>query len=169
MSLLDIRVGRIMKVDQHPNAESLYVEEIDLGEEKPRQVAGRAARFQSLEPYDREGVDALSLAPGCITSVQTGSVCKLAVAADRQRPRQVRAKRADAGPRCGGRLQPETSEDAGCAPVFLDSLNSVPGSSLLRMRVADGQDVVSVQSAAIQCIALACAPGDELRHGAVRI
>ena len=35
---LDIRVGRIVKVDQHPNAESLYVEDIDLGEEKPRQV-----------------------------------------------------------------------------------------------------------------------------------
>ena len=27
-----------MKVDQHPNADSLYVEEIDVGEEKPRQV-----------------------------------------------------------------------------------------------------------------------------------
>jgi len=35
---LDIRVGRIVKVEQHPNAESLYVEDIDLGEEKPRQV-----------------------------------------------------------------------------------------------------------------------------------
>ena len=38
MDALDIRVGRIVKVDQHPNAESLYVEDIDLGEEKPRQV-----------------------------------------------------------------------------------------------------------------------------------
>ena len=35
---LDIRVGRIVKVEQHPNAESLYVEYIELGEEKPRQV-----------------------------------------------------------------------------------------------------------------------------------
>ncbi len=43
MDLLDIRVGRIVKVEQHPNAESLYVEEIDLGEEKPRQVGGHAA------------------------------------------------------------------------------------------------------------------------------
>lgn len=26
------------QVDRHPNAEKLYLEEIDLGEEKPRQV-----------------------------------------------------------------------------------------------------------------------------------
>ena len=36
---LDIRVGQIVKVGPHPNAESLYVEEIDVGEEKPRQVS----------------------------------------------------------------------------------------------------------------------------------
>jgi hypothetical protein len=31
-------VGTIVKVDKHPNADSLYLEEIDLGEDKPRQV-----------------------------------------------------------------------------------------------------------------------------------
>ena len=34
----DIRVGTIVKVDKHPNADALYLEEIDLGEDKPRQV-----------------------------------------------------------------------------------------------------------------------------------
>ena len=38
IGLLDIRVGTIVKVDKHPNAETLYLEEIDLGEDKPRQV-----------------------------------------------------------------------------------------------------------------------------------
>lgn len=42
---LDIRVGQIVKVDRHPNADSLYVEEIDLGEEQPRQ-----ARIDKLSP-----------------------------------------------------------------------------------------------------------------------
>ena len=32
------RVGKILAVERHPNAESLYVETIDLGEDKPRQV-----------------------------------------------------------------------------------------------------------------------------------
>ena len=39
VDMLDIRVGQIIKVEQHPNADSLYVEEIDLGEDKPRQVS----------------------------------------------------------------------------------------------------------------------------------
>lgn len=40
IDMLDIRVGQIVKVDQHPNADSLYLEEIDLGEGQPRQVCG---------------------------------------------------------------------------------------------------------------------------------
>jgi len=43
---LDIRVGRIVKVEQHPNAESLYVEDIDLGEDKPRQVGATVLVFK---------------------------------------------------------------------------------------------------------------------------
>ena len=31
-------MGTIVKIDKHPNADSLYLEEIDLGEDKPRQV-----------------------------------------------------------------------------------------------------------------------------------
>ena len=42
VDMLDIRVGQIVSVKQHPNADSLYVEEIDLGEDKPRQVSGSA-------------------------------------------------------------------------------------------------------------------------------
>ncbi len=38
---LDIRVGRIVAVEPHPNAESLYLEQIDLGEAQPRQARGR--------------------------------------------------------------------------------------------------------------------------------
>ena len=37
-SLLRCRVGQIVTVGLHPDAESLYVEEIDLGEGQPRQV-----------------------------------------------------------------------------------------------------------------------------------
>ena len=38
VDMLDIRVGQILSVKQHPDADSLYVEEIDIGEEQPRQV-----------------------------------------------------------------------------------------------------------------------------------
>ena len=38
VDVLNIRVGRILSVELHPNADGLYVEQIDLGEGAPRQV-----------------------------------------------------------------------------------------------------------------------------------
>lgn len=46
---LDLRVGRILKATKHPDADALYVEEIDLGEEKPRTVVSGLVRFVPLE------------------------------------------------------------------------------------------------------------------------
>jgi len=44
-SRLDIRVGRVLRAWKHPEADSLYVEEIDLGEETPRQVVSGLVKY----------------------------------------------------------------------------------------------------------------------------
>ncbi|KAG2495304.1 hypothetical protein HYH03_006576 [Edaphochlamys debaryana] len=49
IDMLDCRVGRIVKIDKHPNADALYLEEIDVGEEKPRQVISGLRNFVPLE------------------------------------------------------------------------------------------------------------------------
>ncbi|KAG1659459.1 hypothetical protein FOA52_007929 [Chlamydomonas sp. UWO 241] len=49
---LDIRVGTIVKCGPHPNADSLYLEEIDLGEEKPRQVISGLVKFVPQEKME---------------------------------------------------------------------------------------------------------------------
>ena len=46
---LDIRVGVITKVQKHPDADSLYVEEIDVGEPTPRTVVSGLVKYISLE------------------------------------------------------------------------------------------------------------------------
>lgn len=46
---LDFRVGRILEAKRHPDADTLYVETIDLGEETPRTVVSGLVRFVSLE------------------------------------------------------------------------------------------------------------------------
>ncbi|MFH4981261.1 hypothetical protein AB6A40_007970 [Gnathostoma spinigerum] len=46
---LDIRVGRILKAEKHANADSLYVEQIDLGEQQPRTVVSGLARHVPLD------------------------------------------------------------------------------------------------------------------------
>eukprot|EP00898_Chlorokybus_atmophyticus_P008028 jgi/Chlat1/8226/Chrsp77S07668 len=49
VSRLDVRVGRIQKCGKHPDADSLYVEEIDVGEDKPRTVVSGLVNFVPLE------------------------------------------------------------------------------------------------------------------------
>lgn len=45
ISALDIRVGKITKVWEHPEADKLYCEEIDVGEDEPRSIVS------GLKPY----------------------------------------------------------------------------------------------------------------------
>jgi len=49
LSKIDVRVGRVLTVDKHPEADGLYVETIDLGEEKPRQVVSGLVKYMSAD------------------------------------------------------------------------------------------------------------------------
>ena len=53
ITALDIIVGRLTKVWEHPDADKLYCEEIDVGEDSPRQVASGLRPYMSAE--DMEG------------------------------------------------------------------------------------------------------------------
>ena len=46
---LDLRVGRIVEAKKHPDADALYVETIDFGEEKPRTVVSGLVKHVPLE------------------------------------------------------------------------------------------------------------------------
>uniref|UniRef100_A0A1E1XUU5 Putative trna-binding protein n=1 Tax=Amblyomma sculptum TaxID=1581419 RepID=A0A1E1XUU5_AMBSC len=49
VSRLDLRVGRIVSAVKHPDADSLYVEQVDVGEEKHRTVVSGLVKFVPLE------------------------------------------------------------------------------------------------------------------------
>lgn len=49
ISKLDLVVGKILSVKKHPDADSLYVEQIDVGEEKPREVVSGLVRYMREE------------------------------------------------------------------------------------------------------------------------
>lgn len=53
---LDIRVGVISKAWKHPESEKLYCEEIDIGEEEPKQIASGLQAFYSLEEMQNRKV-----------------------------------------------------------------------------------------------------------------
>ncbi|SDA02764.1 BZ3500_MvSof-1268-A1-R1_Chr11-1g03144 [Microbotryum saponariae] len=47
--MIDLRVGKIVEVAVHPDADSLYVEKIDVGEEEPRTVVSGLVKYMTLE------------------------------------------------------------------------------------------------------------------------
>lgn len=53
IGLLDIRVGKVVKVENHPNPDGahLYVEQIDIGEAKPRTIVSGLVKYMSKEEF----------------------------------------------------------------------------------------------------------------------
>lgn len=52
ISRVDIRVGRIVHIEPHPDADSLYVEKIDVGEAEPRTVISGLRNFVAQDKLD---------------------------------------------------------------------------------------------------------------------
>jgi len=46
---IDIRIGKIVNVERHKDAETLYVEQIDVGEEKARNVVSGLVKFVPID------------------------------------------------------------------------------------------------------------------------
>ncbi|XP_059996650.1 tyrosine--tRNA ligase, cytoplasmic isoform X3 [Lagenorhynchus albirostris] len=71
-SRLDIRVGRVISVDKHPDADSLYVEKIDVGEAEPRTVVSGLVQFAPREELqDRLVVVLCNLKPQKMRGIES--------------------------------------------------------------------------------------------------
>ncbi|GAV67186.1 tRNA_bind domain-containing protein [Cephalotus follicularis] len=70
--LLDIRVGRIVKAWRHEEAESLYVEEVDVGEGAPRIICSGLVNYIPLDQLeDRKVVVLANLKPRNMRGVKS--------------------------------------------------------------------------------------------------
>ncbi|KAF8059373.1 PMA1 [Scenedesmus sp. PABB004] len=56
LAALDIRVGRVLSCERHPDADSLYVEQIDVGEPEPRTIVSGLVKYVPLEAMTGRGV-----------------------------------------------------------------------------------------------------------------
>ncbi|KAL3724566.1 hypothetical protein ACJRO7_029698 [Eucalyptus globulus] len=69
---LDIRVGLITKVQKHPDADSLYVEEIDVGEDQNRTVVSGLVKYIPLEEMQNRKVCVLcNLKPATMRGIKS--------------------------------------------------------------------------------------------------
>lgn len=51
ISKLDIRVGKVLSVNNHPEKDGVYVESIDLGEAEPRTIVSGLVKYISKEDF----------------------------------------------------------------------------------------------------------------------
>ncbi len=83
-SRIDLRVGFIKSVTKHPQADSLYVEEIDVGEEKPRQVVSGLVKFIPEDQLNqRHVVLVCNLKPAKMRGVESQAMVLCASNADK--------------------------------------------------------------------------------------
>ncbi|TRM66409.1 hypothetical protein BD626DRAFT_556294 [Schizophyllum amplum] len=72
-SMIDLRVGRIVEVNKHPDADGLYVEKIDIGEETgPRTVVSGLVKYIPIEEMrDRWLIAVCNLKPATMRGVKS--------------------------------------------------------------------------------------------------
>lgn len=63
-SMIDLRVGNIVECAKHDAADSLYVEQIELGEAEPRTVVSGLVKHFTLEEMKVSPTLSLSHIPG---------------------------------------------------------------------------------------------------------
>lgn len=101
-SKLDIRVGRIVEVSRHPDADALYVEKIDLGEEEPRSVVSGLVNFVPIEEMQNRDVVVLcNLKPAKMRGVESKG---MVLCASVDEPKQVEPLLAPQGSKPGERI-----------------------------------------------------------------
>ncbi|KAI8927506.1 hypothetical protein BC831DRAFT_452175, partial [Entophlyctis helioformis] len=82
-SKLDIRVGTIVSVSRHPDADTLYVEEVDLGEDKVRTVVSGLVKYMTADQLENRKVLLLcNLKPAKMRGIESQAMVLAATSAD---------------------------------------------------------------------------------------
>lgn len=80
---LDIRAGRILNIEDIPNADKLYKLEVDVGEEKPRTlVAGIKKHYTKEELKGKPCVVICNLEPRIMKGIKSEGMILAAVSED---------------------------------------------------------------------------------------
>ena len=86
-SRLNIKVGKIVEVSKHPEAEALYIEKIDLGEGEPRTIVSGLVNFVPIEEMKNRMVVVLcNLKPAKLKGVESKG---MVLCASRDDPKEV--------------------------------------------------------------------------------
>jgi methionine--tRNA ligase beta chain len=84
LSRVEMRVGKILEVSKHPEADSLYVEKVDCGEESgPRTIVSGLVKYCTAEHLlNREVVVLMNLKPRALKGITSNGMLLCASSAD---------------------------------------------------------------------------------------
>jgi methionyl-tRNA synthetase len=71
MDALHVRIGQIEEIEDHPDAEKLYVMNVDFGSEKRQLVAGLKTYYTKEEMQDRKIVVVMNLKPAKLRGIES--------------------------------------------------------------------------------------------------
>jgi aminoacyl tRNA synthase complex-interacting multifunctional protein 1 len=116
---LDLRVGRIVKCWKHPNADKLWVEDVDIGEAEPRRICSGLAQ-EPLVPLEKMlGASVVVLANLKAVELRKERSHGMILAASSDDHKQAELVGAPAGAKIGERvfLQGQSAADRALAPA----------------------------------------------------
>ena len=73
-SMISFKIGRILKAELHPDADSLYVSQIDLGESEPRTVVSGLVKYIPLDKMVRDVVCICNLKPAAMRGIKSSAM-----------------------------------------------------------------------------------------------
>ena len=80
---IDLRVGKIINVEDHPKADKLYILTVDLGEENARTiVAGLKKHYKKEELKGKKAIFVANLAPVILRGIESNGMILASVSAD---------------------------------------------------------------------------------------
>lgn len=72
---IDLRVGAILEVENHPKADKLYVLKVDLGEENPRTiVAGLRTHYTHEDLKGKQAIFVANLEPVVLRGIESNGM-----------------------------------------------------------------------------------------------
>ncbi|KEP53959.1 putative tRNA-binding domain protein [Rhizoctonia solani 123E] len=117
-SMIDLRVGKIVHVEKHPDADGLYVEQIDLGEpEGPRTVVSGLVNYIPIEQMrDRSLIAVCNLKPASMRGVKSFAMVLCATHKD-GKDHGIEIVNPPEGSKPGDRVYFEGEKFAGAQPL----------------------------------------------------
>jgi len=82
-SKLELRVGRILEANDHPNADRLYVLKVDLGERQVQLVAGIKNSYTKEELIGKSAIIVANLEPKVLRGVESNGMLLAAHSEDK--------------------------------------------------------------------------------------